>query len=181
MHYLIQPLTIADEPFLWEMLFEAAHLRDEGETDIGAAKKHPLLRRYVEGWGREGDLGFVAIASATNQTVGQKVGAVWIRLWTGAEKGFGWVADDVPELAIAVLPEHCNRGIGNQLIAHLLEAAKPVYRAISLSVRDNNPALRLYERWGFRAIAGSEVVNRTGGISFTMTLDLPLIQADYKG
>nr|WP_290222214.1 N-acetyltransferase [Trichocoleus desertorum] len=174
MQYSIQPLTIADEPFLWEMLSEAAHLRDEGETNIDAAKNHPLLRRYVEGWGRIRDLGFVAIASATNQTVGEKVGAVWIRLWIGAEKGFGWVADDVPELAIAVLPEHQNRGIGNQLMAHLLETAKPVYPAISLSVRDNNPALRLYERWGFQAIAGSEVVNRTGGISFSMKLDLLL-------
>jgi ribosomal protein S18 acetylase RimI-like enzyme len=170
MHYLIQPLTITDEPFLWEMLFEAAHLRDEGETNIDAAKNHPLLRRYVEGWGREGDLGFVAIASATNPTVG----AAWLRLWTGPEKGFGWVADEVPELAIAVLPEHQNRGIGNQLMAHLLKAAKPVYPAISLSVRDNNPALQLYQRWGFRAIAGSEVVNRTGGISFSMKLDLLL-------
>lgn len=176
MHYSIQPLTIADESFLWEMLFEAAHLRDEGETDIQAAKDHPLLARYVEGWGREGDLGFVAIAPDTNRKMGQKVGAVWIRLWSGAEKGFGYVADEVPELAIAVLPEHQNRGIGHQLIAHLVEAAKPIYPAIALSVRDNNPALRLYQRWGFRAIAGSEVVNRTGGISFTMTLELPRIK-----
>lgn len=155
------------------MLFEAAHLRDEGETNIQAAKDHPLLARYVEGWGREGDLGFVAIATATSQ----KVGAVWIRLWPEPEKGFAWVADDVPELAIAVLPEHRNRGIGNRLMAHLLEATKPMYPAISLSVRDNNPALRLYQRWGFRAIAGSEVINRTGGISFTMTLDLPRIKS----
>ncbi|MBD2124113.1 N-acetyltransferase [Trichocoleus sp. FACHB-262] len=168
MHYLVQPLTITDEPFLWKMLFEAAHLRNEGETNIQAAMNNPLLARYVEGWGREGDLGFVAIASGTNQ----KVGAVWVRLWTGAEKGFAYVADDVPELAIAVLPDYCNQGIGTQLIAHLLEAAKPIYPAISLSVRDSNPALRLYERMGFRAIAGSEVRNRTGGISFTMKIAL---------
>ncbi|HEY9750759.1 MAG TPA: GNAT family N-acetyltransferase [Allocoleopsis sp.] len=174
MQYSIQPLTIADEPFLWEMLFEAAHLRDEGETNIQAAKDHPLLARYVEGWGREGDLGFVAIATAMSQ----KVGAVWIRLWPETEKGFAWVADDLPELAIAVLPEHRNQGIGNQLMAHLLEAAKPLYPAISLSVRDNNPALRLYQRWGFRAIAGREVVNRTGGISFTMTIDLPHLKTE---
>ncbi|MBD1861620.1 MULTISPECIES: GNAT family N-acetyltransferase [Trichocoleus] len=168
LNYLIQPLTIADQPFLWEMLFEAAHLRDEGETSIQAAMHHPLLARYVEGWGREGDLGFVAIASGTNQ----KVGAVWVRLWPGTEKGFAYVSDDVPELAIAVLPDYCNQGIGTQLIAHLLEAAKPIYPAISLSVRAHNPALRLYERMGFRAIAGSEVRNRAGGISLTMKLAL---------
>ena len=178
MQYSIQPVTIADEPFLWEMLFEAAHLRDEGETNIQAAKDHPLLARYVEGWGREGDLGFVAIASETNPNLSQKVGAVWIRLWPGTEKGFGWIAEEVPELAIAVLPEHRNRSIGNRLMAHLLEAAKSIYPAISLSVRESNPALRLYQRWGFRAIVGSEVVNRTGGISFNMKVELPPTKPD---
>ena len=58
--YFIRPLAIADEPFLWEMLFEAAHLAEDGATSVDAAKNSPILARYVKGWGREGDLGVIA-------------------------------------------------------------------------------------------------------------------------
>jgi hypothetical protein len=37
-------------------------------------------------------------------------------------------------------------------------------------VRSDNPARRLYERLGFRAIPGSAVTNRTGGISIGMQI-----------
>lgn len=37
-------------------------------------------------------------------------------------------------------------------------------------VRETNPALRLYERAGFRCVAGSEVRNRRGGLSVGMIL-----------
>jgi ribosomal protein S18 acetylase RimI-like enzyme len=53
----------------------------------------------------------------------------------------------------------------------LLSAAKVSYRSVSLSVRSSNPALRLYERSGFKVIEGSETINRTGGKSFTMKVD----------
>lgn len=167
-HYLLQPLTIADEPFLWEMLFEAAHLAEDGATSVDAAKNSPILSRYVKGWGREGDMGVMAIAPQTEQ----KIGAAWVRLWSEDDRGFGFVQPEIPELAIAVLPEYRGQGVGTQLLKQLVSIAADVYPAISLSVRANNPALRLYERLGFRAIAGSEVVNRTGGISFNMQLDL---------
>jgi ribosomal protein S18 acetylase RimI-like enzyme len=168
MQYLVQPLTIADEPFLWEMLFEAAHLAAEGATSLDAAKNSPILSRYVKGWGREGDMGVMAIAPQTEQ----RIGAVWVRLWPEGDRGFGFVQPEIPELAIAVLPEHQGRGVGTQLLKALISVAAEVYPAISLSVRANNPAVRLYERLGFRSIAGSEVVNRTGGISFSMQIDL---------
>lgn len=166
--YLIRPLAIADEPFLWEMLFEAAHLAEDGATSVDAAKNSPILSRYVKGWGREGDLGVMAIAPQTEQ----RVGAAWVRLWPEGNHGFGFVRPDIPELAIAVLPQYRGQGVGTQLIKQLISVAADVYPALSLSVRANNPAVRLYERLGFQAIAGSEVVNRTGGISFNMQLDL---------
>jgi hypothetical protein len=41
---------------------------------------------------------------------------------------------------------------------------------VSLSVRADNPARRLYERAGFRPVAGSDVTNRVGGTSLTMVI-----------
>ena len=42
------------------------------------------------------------------------------------------------------------------------------FEAVSLSVRGDNTAVRLYERVGFIKIPGSEILNRTGEISFNM-------------
>ncbi|MEG4959139.1 MULTISPECIES: GNAT family N-acetyltransferase [unclassified Microcoleus] len=166
--YSIRPLTQEDEPFLWQMLYEAAHMAEEGESTVQAVVNHPLIAKYVKNWGRANDLGFAAIELNGSQPVG----AAWLRLFTEDDKGFGWVDDTTPELAIAVLPEYTNQGVGTQLLARLLSAAKVSYRSVSLSVRSSNRALSLYERCGFKLIEGSETINRTGGTSFTMKVDL---------
>jgi ribosomal protein S18 acetylase RimI-like enzyme len=80
----------------------------------------------------------------------------------------GYVKDEIPELAISVLPDYRGQGIGAKLLTQILDAAKIKYPAISLSVRANNPVIRLYERTGFMKIPGSEVVNRAGEVSFNM-------------
>ncbi|MEG4485507.1 GNAT family N-acetyltransferase [Microcoleus sp. D2_18a_B4] len=165
--YSIRPLTQEDEPFLWQMLYEAAHMAEEGESTVQAVVNHPLIAKYVKNWGRANDLGFAAIELNDSQPVG----AAWLRLFTEDDKGFGWVDDTIPELAIAVLPEYTNHGVGTQLLARLLSAAKASYRSVSLSVRSSNRALSLYERSGFKVIDGSERINRTEGTSFTMKVD----------
>jgi ribosomal protein S18 acetylase RimI-like enzyme len=166
-HYSIRPLTQEDEPFLWQMLYEAAHMAEEGESTVQAVVNHPLIAKYVKNWGRASDLGFAAIELNGSQPVG----AAWLRLFAEDDKGFGWVDDTTPDLAIAVLPEYTNQGVGTQLLARLLSAAKASYRSVSLSVRSSNRALSLYERSGFKVIEGSETINRTGGTSFTMKVD----------
>ncbi|MEG5174518.1 GNAT family N-acetyltransferase [Microcoleus sp. B3-D7] len=167
LHYSIRSLTQEDEPFLWKMLYEAAHMAEEGESRVQGVVNHPLIAKYVKNWGRANDLGFAAIELNGSQPVG----AAWLRLFTEDDKGFGWVDDTIPELAIAVLPEYTNQGVGTQLLDRLLSAAKVSYRSVSLSVRSSNRALSLYERSGFKVIDGSETINRTGGTSFTMKVD----------
>lgn len=165
--YSIRPLTQEDEPFLWQMLSEAAHLAEESESTVQAVRNHPLIAKYVKNWGRKNDFGFLAFELNSNQPVG----AVWARLFTGEEQGFGYIDDVTPELAIAVLPQHRGKGIGRQLLVSLLASAKLSYPSISLSVRSSNlDAIHLYEELGFTIIEGSETINRVGGISFTMKL-----------
>jgi ribosomal protein S18 acetylase RimI-like enzyme len=57
---------------------------------------------------------------------------------------------------------------GSRLLTQILGTAKMKYPAVSLSVRANNPVIRLYERTGFMKIPGSEVVNRAGEVLFNM-------------
>jgi len=150
-----------DEPFLWRMLREAAHAEEEVDSP-DALKAMPELARYVAGWGRPTDLGVVATRD------GEPVGAAWLRLLTGDEAAYGYVDDHTPELAIAVEPGHTGQGIGGALLARLLAEAERRFAAVSLSVRADNDARRLYERVGFRPVDGRDVENRVGGRSITM-------------
>ncbi|WP_242041624.1 GNAT family N-acetyltransferase [Alkalinema sp. FACHB-956] len=155
------PLTPQYSDSLWEMLMYAAH-----EPSIAAVQQQACLVRYGADWGRSGDLGVVAIGQ------GQAIGAVWLRLGSPSDPGFGWVAEGIPELVMGVHPDRRNQGIGTQLLAKLLEMARHNYPAICLNVRAENPAIRLYQRFGFIRVEGSDVINRVGGVSFNMICDL---------
>jgi ribosomal protein S18 acetylase RimI-like enzyme len=152
--------SVDDVDFLWEMLYHASYAADLGAPGPGALREHPELARYVDGWGRRADLGVIAVDDETDE----RVGAAWLRLLTGDAKGYGYVDDDTPELAIAVLPAHRGQGVGEQLLRELLDAARGTSRAVSLSVRTDNPARRLYERVGFRTVPGTD----PAGASITM-------------
>ncbi len=147
----IRPLTSEDESFLWEMLYQALFV-PEGLPAFQREIVHiPELARYVRNWGREGDCGFLSSYAATSQPVG----AVWLRLPIGEYKGYGYVGDDIPELSIAVLPEYRGQGIGTQLLTHLLTSAFSE-APISLSVSVDNPAVRLYKRFGFEIVSRND-------------------------
>jgi ribosomal protein S18 acetylase RimI-like enzyme len=53
---------------------------------------------------------------------------------------------------IALLPRYRGRGIGSALIRQLLAEAQATGKRVQLHVEQFNPALRLYERLGFRQI-----------------------------
>lgn len=167
--YLFRTLTPDDQPIVWQMLYETAHLSAQGHTSITAAMENPDLSKYAKHWGKPDDLGFAACEPLTLKPVG----AAWIRLLAGEERGYGYLNDSTPELAMGVLPEYRNRGIGTRLLALLIGSAKQKYSSLSLSVREDNPAVRLYKRYGFEIIQGSEMTNRVGGRSFNMQLRLP--------
>ena len=165
MPYTIRPLTSEDEPFLWEMLYHAAHMAEDGAASAEEAKTHPFLAQYVQGWGSDDDTGVVALDAAD----GQPVGAAWVRVLPGTTHGSSAMSNAASELAIAVLPAHANRGVGTLLLSALLKAARERYPAIILSVRADNPAQRLYARMGF--VVTEEIVNRVGGKSFVMRIE----------
>ncbi|MCW5850721.1 MAG: GNAT family N-acetyltransferase [Anaerolineae bacterium] len=166
MTFSLRPLTPADEGFLWEMLYYAAHMDDEGDKTPADAPRDPFLAKFVQGWGLDGDLGLAAVDTVS----GRPVGAAWVRLLTGPQRSYDVVDDTVPELAIAVRPEYIGLGIGTRLLAALLGAARPVYPSIVLSVRDDNPARRIYERHGFVVV--DRITNRVGGQSLVMVVTL---------
>lgn len=144
--YRIRPALASDEPFLWEMFYQALHVEGQEPYPLDVLSR-PHIARYLKDWGGEGDLGFIAVDEGE-----RPVGAVWCRLLKGEEKGFAHLDEQTPELGIAVSPEHRGRGLGTALLAHLLEKAKELYPAVALSVSPKNRAIELYRRLGFEVV-----------------------------
>lgn len=156
-NYVIRPLTPEYVAFLEKMLYHAIYVTPGHAPPGRDVVRRPEIARYVRAWGRAGDSGFVAL-DANSQ---QPIGAAWLRLFSDADKGFGYVDEDTPELSIAVLPGQRGRGVGTSLLTQLLQAAASQHHAVSLSVAPGNPALRLYQRLGFETLGAS-------GVSLTM-------------
>ena len=96
------------------------------------------------------------------------MGAAWLRLFIGGETALvTFVAPDVPELAIAVVPGRVGGGVGSSMLARLLADADAIgVPAVVLSARADNPAVRLYQRHGFTVT--DRIVNRVGTESVKM-------------
>ena len=126
------------------MLGEAAVWRPDKPTPTAEqVMADPRYTQYLAGWPRQGDYGLVAEKDGP-------VGAAWYRTYNDANQGHGFVAEDVPELSIAVIASRRREGIGRRLLIDLVEASVAQgCRALSLSVAENNPARGLYESLGF--------------------------------
>ena len=151
--YTTRAALVADVPFLWEMLWEAAAVSAEvREVGLERALQLPAVRRYLENWGRPGDAAVVAVLAE-----GACLGAAWYRLFPATAPGYGFVAEDIPELSIGVSPEARGAGVGTALLDELKDTARAQgFAALSLSVDRGNPAHRLYERHGFEDAGISE-------------------------
>jgi ribosomal protein S18 acetylase RimI-like enzyme len=145
-----------DARFLRDMLHHAYYWK-ERMPDAGPGP----VALYVKAWGREGDTAVIAIDH------GFPVGAAWYRLFSRQRPGYGFIDEDTPELAIAVVPSARGRGIGSALLESLLARAREAgHHALSLAVdRDNAGAIDLYGRHGFDAV-------EERGDSVTMRADL---------
>ncbi len=146
-----------DVRFLRDMLHHAYYWR---ERDPG--KGPGPVARYVKGWGKPGDTALIAVED------GFPVGAAWYRLFTRDHQGYGFVDEETPELAIAVVPNRRGRGLGEALLDALVERARvDGYRALSLSVpADDEALLQFYEKHDFAR------VHEDGGDSVTMRREL---------
>jgi GNAT superfamily N-acetyltransferase len=128
----------ADVPFMKSMLAHAYGWR------VNAFDADIPLTRYVDNWGRPGDVAVIA------HETGNRVGAAWMRLFRASEPGYAFVDERTPELSISVVPSRRRHGVGQELLDALLEKARAAgHTQVSLSVELDSPAVGFYERNGF--------------------------------
>ena len=157
---VIRPAVQNDLEVLWDFLAMAAY-----EPDAETAKAVPSVAKYLAGWQRPGDFGFIA------EQNGEIIGAAWARRFAAEERKVPYGDEETPKVSVGV-PNARGQGVGGKLTRALIGEAARRGLGLNLSVRSENPARRLYERLGFRDIPGSAVTNRAGGMSIGMALRL---------
>ena len=145
MNTIIRKIRPEEYSLLREFLYQAIYLPGGVDPSPRSVVDLPELQVYIADFGtRPGDHCIVAEAA------GKVVGAAWCRIMAD----YGHIDNDTPSLAISLLPEYRGLGIGTLLLNDLLLLLQEHgYLRASLSVQKENPALRLYQRTGFRIVA----------------------------
>jgi ribosomal protein S18 acetylase RimI-like enzyme len=149
MEYIFRTIKPSDAPLLKEFLYLAIYVPEGEQPPAREIVERPELSRYLENWGQPGDIGFIAELRKKSKPIG----AAWFRQFSKEKPGYGFVAENIPELSIAVLPEYRRQGLGRDLLYRLIHQARlEGFPGLSLSVSKQNPAIRLYERLDFKPV-----------------------------
>lgn len=153
MEYKIRTMQRDEYALLEDFLYEAIYVPEGfvGTVPRSIIYDDPMCRAAFKGFGsRPDDRALVA------EVDGQVIGACWVR----TTDEYGHVDDETPSFCISLLEPYRNHGIGATLMRALLDELRDAgYARASLSVQKENPALRLYERLGFRIVGNG--VDRT--------------------
>lgn len=149
MNYHIRPITEQDIPFLWITLYESLYVPEGKEALSREIINEPSISKYVEDWGREGDLGYIA-----ENAEGESIGSITVRYFSEDNPGFGTVSSEVPELGMAILPAYRRQGLGTLLMEQMIAGLREQgIDQVSLSVDPcNAAAVKLYQRFGFKPV-----------------------------
>lgn len=139
----IKELCEIDYPILKEFIYWALFIPPGVEMPERTVIYNPDVFIYIENFGNGNDCGVFAEAD------GKAVGAAWTRIIPA----YGHIDDETPELAISVLPEYRNRGIGAMMMEKLFELLRRRgYKQTSLAVQKENLAVNFYLRLGYETI-----------------------------
>jgi ribosomal protein S18 acetylase RimI-like enzyme len=145
--FLIRPLFSTEYSLLEDFLYEAIY-QPEGEPKLAREVIYrPEIFLYIDDFGRPGDRCLAA------EVDGQVVGAVWVRIFSSEQKGYGTLDDQTPELSISLKQGYRGQRIGSALLRAMLTLLRSECVArVSLSVQKENPAARLYRSLGFEIV-----------------------------
>lgn len=151
MNYEIRSIQTNEIGLLQDFLYEAIFQRDQQNLLPRSIIEQPELNVFIKDFGKKHDHCLVAVVE------NKIVGAVWTRILSGDVKGFGNVDDSTPEFAISFYQEYRGKGIGTQLMLHMLQLLKDKgYAKASLAVQKDNYALKLYQNVGFHIVNENE-------------------------
>ena len=147
----IREISSTEISLLDHFLYEAIFVREGQEKPDKKILDIPELSRYIKDFGNKTDLCLVA------DLKGEIIGAIWARIFSENEKGFGYVDSKTPELSMSVDKDFRQQGVGTELLkAMISKLTRLNYEQVSLSVDKQNYAYKLYEKLGFNTVKSDE-------------------------
>jgi len=142
----LRPVSAGDEGFLYQVY---ASTREEELAPLPwtEAQKAAFLRMQFDAQRRHYHEHFPDAAFLVIVRDGRPAG----RLYVDRRR------EGIRIIDITLLPEHRRAGIGTALLGELLAEGDRERKPVSLHVEHFNPAMRLYERLGFRRIEDTGV------------------------
>ncbi len=141
MNISLRPVEPDDRDFL-RRLYANARSEELASAPWTAERKDAFLKMQFDAQtrhhrGHYPDASFDIILAEA-----ESVGRLYVARWS----------EEMRIVDISLLPEHRNSGIGTKLLGDLISEADASKKSATIHVERFNPALRLYERLGFRAV-----------------------------
>jgi ribosomal protein S18 acetylase RimI-like enzyme len=142
----LRPANPTDREFLFRV-YASTRTEELAPVPWDEHQKAAFLRMQFDAQDRHYHEHFPDAAFQVVVRDGQPAGRFYVARW----------AKEIRIVDIALLPEHRDAGIGTALLRELFAEADRAGKPVSIHVERFNPALRLYERLGFRRVVDKDV------------------------
>jgi ribosomal protein S18 acetylase RimI-like enzyme len=136
-----RPIRPEDEAFLYQV-YASTRADELALVDWDEAQKEAFLKMQFNAQHQEYQRNYPDADFLIILLNDQPIGRLYI------DRG----EDEVRLIDIALLPEYRNGGIGTAILKDIQAEAANVGKSVTIHVEMFNPALRLYERLGFRKL-----------------------------
>ena len=137
----LRPITPEDDPFL-AGLYASTRMEELAVTEWDDEEKAVFCRRQFDAQTAHYRDNYPGASLQIIEKARTPIGRLYVARWSR----------EIRIMDIAVLPEHRGAGIGAKLLHELQDEARSTGKSLTIHVERFNPALRLYQRLGFRQI-----------------------------
>lgn len=135
----LRPITPEDDSFL-AGLYASTRAEELAVTGWSDEEKAAFCRRQFDAQTAHYVENYPGASLQVIEKAGISIGRLYVARWE----------HEIRIMDIALMPEHRGSGIGTKLLRELQEEARAAGKSLTIHVERFNPALKLYERLGFK-------------------------------
>ena len=137
----LRSITADDLPFLYRV-YAGTRAEELAQTDWTDEQKAAFLQQQFTAQHDYYQANYPAAQFQIIERHGTPIGRLYVDRW----------ADQIRIMDIALVPDQRGQGVGTQLLETILSEGRQAGLPVTIHVERFNPALRWYERLGFRVV-----------------------------